>query len=164
MSNTLPYHCEETVLIDAPPEQVFAFVDDHNNLSSHMNQSSMMMAGSKMDTHVDQGHGQQVGSHITMDGKVLGIPLSLDEVVIRRQPPSLKTWETVGHPRLLVMGNYQMGFEITPQGNSSNLKVFIDYQRPAGGGWLLGFLFGGIYAKWCVRQMTAGVQAAYDSH
>ncbi len=108
-----------------------------------------------MDTSVDDGNGQKVGSHIKMDGKVLGIKLFLNEVVTHHDPPHIKTWETVGTPELLVVGHYIMGIEITPQQGTSLLRVFIDYDLPDNHP-ILGLLFGGIYAKWCVRQMLQG--------
>ena len=151
----LPRHHEESVLVLGTPEQVFAFVDDHARFSAHMGQSSWMMAGSRMRTEVDDGHGQRVGSHIRMTGSVLGLPLALDEVVTEREPPHRKAWRTVGTPRLLVIGEYQMGVEIEAQGEGSRLRVFIDYALPARNAWF-GWLFGGTYAKWCVAQMAEG--------
>ena len=44
-----------------------------------------------------------------MNGRILGLKLSLDEVVTERDPPARKVWETVGVPRLLVIGPYRMG-------------------------------------------------------
>jgi hypothetical protein len=150
-------HFESSALVLADAKTVFAFADDHNNFSSHMNQSSWMMAGSHMETLLDDGHGQQIGSHIRMTGKVLGIPIFLDEVVVTHQPPYMKTWEAVDSLRLLVVGNYRMGFEIVEKGDNSLLRVFIDYDLPVTNAWL-GILLGGIYAKWCVKQMIVGVQ------
>ena len=106
-----------------------------------------------METQVDEGKGQKVGSHIRMGGKVFGINLYLDEVVRERVPPNRKVWQTVGNPKLLVIGNYRMGVEVTSGNSKSKLKVFIDYELPEGAAKLLGILFGGMYAKWCVKQM-----------
>ena len=69
-----------------------------------------------------------------------------------------KVWETVGAPRLLVIGAYSMGLKITSEARGSRLRVFIDYQLPEG--WVtywLGWLFGRFYARWCVGQMLTGV-------
>lgn len=154
-SASLPRHHEQAVSLLATPEQVFAFVDDHTRFSAHMGQSSWMMAGSRLRTEVDDGHGQRVGSHIRMTGSVVGLPLALDEVVTEREPPRRKTWRTVGSPRLLVIGEYQMGVEVEAQSEGSRLRVFIDYALPARNAWL-GRLFGGVYAKWCVSQMAEG--------
>lgn len=145
-------HHEDSFFIPAKTEEVFAFVDDHMRFSSHMNQSSWMMGGSRMNTLIDEKHGQEVGSHIQMSGKVFGIKLYLDEVVTRREPPHLKTWKTVGTPKLLIVGNYKMTVEVKPKESGSLLTVSIDYELPAKNAWL-GKLFSGLYAKWCVGQM-----------
>src|SRR5574341_716964 len=105
-------HRDGSVQIGVPPEQVFAYVDDHEQLASHMNESSWVMGGGRMVTELDERRGKAVGSHIRMTGTVFGMRLFLDEVVTLRTPPSEKAWETVGTPRLLVIGAYEMGFHI----------------------------------------------------
>ena len=155
--NTARRHYEKTALIPAPAEELFAYIDDHARFSSHMNKSSWMMGGGRMEVLVDDGKGQKVDSHIRLSGTAFGIKLFLDEVVTRHEPPSIKTWETVGDLRLLVVGHYGMGIEITPQGSDSLMRVYIDYDLPTTNVWL-GRLFGGMYAKWCVAQMIGGAQ------
>lgn len=148
------HHYEESAIINVPPRTLFAYVDDHTRLSSHMNNSSWMMAGSRMDTQTDSGHGQKVGSHIYMRGKILGINLFLDEVITHYEPPYLKIWKTVGDINLLIIDHYQMGFKIEEERDKSLFTVFINYKLPPSliTRWL-GYLFGASYAKWCVKQM-----------
>lgn len=74
--------------------------------------------------------GRALGSKVRMQGRVLGMTLCLDEVVTERQPPLRKAWQTVD-AKLLVIGQYRLGFEISPNGNRSALRVFIDYDLPA---------------------------------
>jgi len=153
--NPLPRHDESSALVSASPERVFALIDDHERLASHMSQSSWRMDGGRMKTILDERRGQKVGSHIRVSGRVLGLELSLDEVVTEREPPTRKVWETVGSPRLLVIGTYRMGFEVTPRGSDSLLRVFIDYALPSA--WperWLGRVFGGYYAHWCTQSMV----------
>jgi hypothetical protein len=151
-------HRESSAFIDASPEDVFAFIDDHSRFSSHMSESSWMMGGGRMSVEVDEARGQVVGSHIRLSGRVFGVSLHLDEVVTRRDPPTNKVWETVGVPRLLVIGAYSMGVQITPERGGSRLRVFIDYRLPEGSvTYWLGRLFGGLYARWCIDQMLTGV-------
>lgn len=150
-------HLEKSFLINADIVNVFDFIDDHGKFSSHMNKSSWMMGGGKMTTEVDEGKGQKIGSHIKMGGKIMGFNLSLDEVVTERSRPTRKAWKTVDNPNLLVIGNYQMGVELAPESNKTRLKVFIDYDLPEGSTKILGIMFGGIYANWCVDQMLGGV-------
>ena len=151
----LPHHDESGALVSASPERVFALIDDPERLSSHMSRSSWRMGGGRMTTVLDERRGQSVGSHIRVSGRVLGIELSLDEVVTEREPPTRKGWETVGSPRLLVIGPYRMGFEVTPSGSGSLLRVFIDYAMPSSwpARWL-GRVFGGYYAHWCTQNMV----------
>jgi hypothetical protein len=159
------HHRESAARIDAPPHEVFAFIDDHARFSSHMSKSSWMMGGGRMSIDLDAAKGQAVGSHIRFSGTVFGIRLSLDEVVTRRSPPTDKVWETVGAPRLLVIGSYTMGIQITPENGGSHLRVFLDYGVPCR--WAtrwLGLLFAGLYARWCVEQMIAGASKHFNRH
>jgi hypothetical protein len=130
-----------------------------------MSQSSGMMMGGRMQISFDDGRGQTVGSHVRMTGRMMGFDLFLEEVVTERVPPLHKAWETVGNPRLLVIGNYRLGFDITPKGTSSNLRIFIDYDLPSSPTlrWL-GILLGPIYAKWCVRQMARSAGLRFIEH
>jgi hypothetical protein len=85
---------------------------------------------------------------------MLGIPLSLEEVVTEREPPRAKAWET-REVRLLVMGQYRLGFQLRPADRGSVLRVFIDYEPPS---WAfvrpLGRALAGMYARWCTRRMA----------
>lgn len=86
---------------------------------------------------------------------MLGIPLSVEEVVNERTPPFRKVWETRGSPRLLVIGHYRMGFEISPMDDSSRLRVFLDYELPgAGFAKYIGRMLGDWYARWCTTRMA----------
>ena len=108
-------HYESSSLVEAPAERVFAHLDDHSRLSEHMSKSSWMMGGGSMSTEVDERGGRTVGSRIRLAGTVCGVALSVEEIVTEHRPPHAKTWETIGTPRLLVVGAYRMGFELTPR-------------------------------------------------
>lgn len=147
----------------APPAAVFARLDDHARLSAHMSQRSWKMGWGRMETVLDDQRGQAVGSHIVLRGRVFGIRLYLDEVVTARDPPLGKAWETVGQPRLIVIGRYRMGFELrAANGRASHLRVQIHYDIPErGAARISGRLFGRSYARWCVRQMVRDTQQAF---
>ena len=151
----LPLRDESNGLVQSSINQVFAHLDDHTRLSSHMSERSWRTGGGRMETEIDEGRGQTVGSRIRLSGRVFGVELSVEEVVVERDPPRRKVWETTGAPKLLVIGQYRMGFELSAQGTGSMLRVFIDYalpERPPAR-WL-GPLFGRYYARWCTRQMV----------
>ena len=117
-----------------------------------------------METQIDAGRGQKVGSRIRLSGRVFGVELSVEEIVVERDPPRRKVWETTGAPKLLVIGHYRMGFELSAQGNASMLRVFIDYALPesAPARWL-GRLFGRFYARWCTQQMVGDAVKHFET-
>ena len=154
---SFPCHHESTGPANAPVEPVFAFLDDPKALATHMGESSMMMLGLRMSIDVDAGSGRVIGSRVSMQGRILGIRLSLEEVITKRQIPAMKVWETTGTPKILVIAHYLMGFELTRNGASSLVCVFIDYSPPIKppGSWF-GYLLGAVYAHWCTKQMVMG--------
>lgn len=112
------------------------------------------MGGGGMQVQFDAKQGKGIGARIRMFGRVLGMELSVDEIVTVYQPPSRKTWESVGTPKLLVIDAYRMGFEIEARSEQAQLCIYIDYDLPQPGAarWL-GRLLGPYYARWCVEQM-----------
>jgi hypothetical protein len=149
----LPFHFESDVELNAPADAVFTHLDDHSRLSAHMTKPSWIMVGSSIE--LDTSEGRAVGAIIRLRGRVLGIPLSVEEMVTERRPPLRKVWKTTGRPQLLVIGSYRMGYEITPKAESLQLRVFIDYALPDGPiSYWLGRLFGNFYAHWCTQRMA----------
>jgi hypothetical protein len=148
-------HFDATATIVTSPSTPFAYLDDPQRLGAHMSQSSWMLLGSTMTYQFDEAEGKAVGAHIRIKGRVLGLALNLDEIVTVREVAARKAWKTVGKPHLLIIGNYEMGFEITPLGKSSQLRIFINYTLPRGPSRILGWLLSGMYARWCVTRMLS---------
>ncbi len=143
------------VEVAAPVEDLFDALDDPTRLGRHMGKPSLMMLGGWMRYRLDEGGGRSVGSAIRMEGRFAFIDLAVDEVVTEHRRPFRKVWETRGHPRLLVIGSYRMGFDITPAAKGSHLRVFIEYDDPDTPlGRFAGAMFGPAYARWCVRQIA----------
>ena len=163
LTRSFALHEASSALAHGSAVQIFAYLDDPKSLAAHMGESSMMMLGSRMSINVDVDDGRVVGSKIRMQGRMMGIPLSLEEVITECQVPRRKVWETIGTPNLLVIAHYRMGFELTPTGDSSMVRVFIDYSLPttAPGSWL-GRLLGGFYARWCTKQMANDAARQFD--
>ena len=162
MDARLPRHFAASVQIDAGAYEVFAYLDNPARLSTHMTRSSWMMGGGRMQIVTDEGGGTRVGSHIRLSGKAFGHSLFLDQAVTQHDPPRAKTWETLGEPNLIVIGRYRMGFRLTGAASRSELRVFIDYDLPSAGvARILGWLFGRVYASWCVKRMLADAEALF---
>lgn len=153
-----PRHEASSATVRAAPESVFAFLDAHENIAEHMNRPNWAMLGGTMTTSLDNKGGKEIGSVMIVEGKVLGIPISLKEVVIQRVPLRCKRWETMGTPRLIVVGSYRMGFEIEPVATGCRITASIDYDFPRTRlGKLLGSLVGPSYARWCVNRIVEAV-------
>src|SRR5215468_10521052 len=127
------FHREASATVAAAPAQVFAHLDDQTRLAAHMSRPSLMMGGGRMSYEFDAARGQAVGSHIRMSGTAFGISLSLEEVVTERVPPRRKAWRTLGEPRLLVVGRYEMGFDLRPAADRTQLTAWIAYRLPQRG-------------------------------
>ena len=140
---SLPFHHESSGPTNAPVEQVFAFLDDPKALAAHTGESSMTMLGSGVSIDVDAGGFRVIGSKVRMQGRMLGVRLSLKAIITERQVPAIEVWETIGTPKLLVIAHYRMGIELPRTGASSLMRVFIDYSLPIKppGSWL-GHLLG----------------------
>jgi hypothetical protein len=159
------FHEQASGPVDATAAQVFAHLDDHRRLSSHMESSSPMMLGSSLRIEIDGRDGRAVGSVIRLHGRVLGMRLALEEAITEYQPPHRKAWQTRGEPRLLVIGGYRMGFDVEPVHPGCRVRIWIDYDLPkAGLGRWLGALLGRFYARWCTQQMLRDCQRAFALH
>jgi hypothetical protein len=113
---TMPRSAKANVRIEALAETIFDYLDDHRKLGAHMSQSSWMMLGSTMNYEFDAAQARSGASRFGLHGRIMRIPMSVEQVVAIRTPPGLKVWETIGAPNLWVIGHYRMGFEISPQG------------------------------------------------
>lgn len=155
MDSPYAYRHESSGTVAAPPAVLFEHLDDHARMSEHMSKRSWKMGWGRMAIEFDAGKGREVGSHIRLAGRAFGFWLELEEVVTERIPPHRKVWQTVGNPRLLVIGGYEMGFELTPLDDRTVLRVFIAYSLPASGfERVLGSMFASSYAAWCTRKMV----------
>ena len=147
------YQCDGVV--SAEPAALFAYLDDHRRLAGHMDKRSWRMGGGRMLLTLDAAGGRVIGSKITLSGKVFGLRLFVEETIVERVPPRRKVWATCGTPTLLVIGPYQMGFEIEPLAAGSTLDVWIDYDLPPSGlARLVGRLFASWYARWCTHRIV----------
>lgn len=155
-------HAETRADCRAPAEAVFAHLDNQEKLGAHMNKPSWMMLGGHMRYELDEGHGQRIGSVIRMIGMVAWVRLELEEIVLERDPPMRKMWATKGDPNLIVIGGYQMGFDVEPKTHASaSVRVFVDYNLPRGLPSFLSAPVAGVYARWCVKRMAVDAARAF---
>ena len=142
---------------------VFEHIDRPERLSAHMARKSWQLGGTSMSIETEAQGGRALGSHIWLRGKMLGIRLDVECVVVKRVPPVLKEWETVGTPRLLVIGSYRMSVRIAPHNDGSTVTIAIDYVMP-NRPWerVMASAFGSMDPRWCVQQMARDLGAIHN--
>ncbi len=153
----------ESVVIEAPAQQVFAFMDDVKNVGFHMSgRSSMAMMGSRLDIAVLSPQSTGVGATYRMWGKMMGLTIDFSETVTKYTAGHEKVWETIGEPKLLIMSSYVMRVIVDPlSSSSSRLTISLTYAPPRSLFWRsVGALLGGWYGRWCLRNMCQDAKAA----
>ena len=141
-----------------------AAFDDHDIIGQQRNGTRGVGRG-KRGVKVLHGHrqtrttgvssGRMPVSLVRLSSSAFGLRLSVAEVVTERVPPRSKTWETIGEPRLLVIGAYRMGFTLARRGADTAVRVAIEYDIPERGfPRPLGQLLANYYARWCTRRMV----------
>jgi hypothetical protein len=154
---------EARARIAASPTALFEFFDDHRNLVSHMSRSSWNMGGGRMSLDADAARGRAVGSRLRLSGRAFGMRLQVEEVITERVPPRRKVWKTLGAPRLLIIGSYELGFELLPDGDGTVARVFIEYELPTGFvSRLAGAAMADTYARWCVNRMIGDAREHFS--
>ncbi|MCC6193232.1 MAG: SRPBCC family protein [Burkholderiales bacterium] len=147
--------------VGAPREQVFAFVDEPARLAGHMGRRTWMMGGGRMRLDMDRHGGRRTGSRVSLTGRAFGIPLHVRAEVTERDPPTIKRWQTVGEPRLLVVGRYRMSVTIDRAPRQSLASIRIDYALPGAHRGRFAQWLARKYARWCVRRMASDVVSAF---
>lgn len=123
-----------SIVIAAPADRGFAYVDDIRNLARHMSEErSMAMMGSRLTLEI-------------MTPEATGI---------------CATYRYFGRePRLLIVRGYEMALSVDPvSAASSRLTIAFDYELPRSGPWrLVGRMFAPWYGRWCLDSMTRGAK------
>ena len=155
---------KKKLLIHAPVERVFPFMDDLSKTGMHMSESSMMMAGSKLKLEHFSGPEKGVGAAYRWSGKMLGFELDFTVVVTKWIENFEKVWETIGTPKLIILGWYLMRLKTEPVTEGTLASLEIQYTRPDGFFYkFLSILFARWYAEWCLARMMSDSKKALEA-
>ena len=155
---------QETVVVRAPGTTVFAWLDEPQNTGFHMSRPSAAMLGGALRLERLSAQTTGVGATYRSWGRVLGLPIDFTTAVTEWAPGREKTWRTIGKPRLIVLGDFQMRFSLTSHDGGTNVVMAIDYNLPTRGiGRLLGTVLAAPYVRWCLRRMVRDLRSAVDS-
>jgi hypothetical protein len=153
----------ESIEIKAQPSEVFKHVDNINNTGTHMSKSNMPMMGGSLKTEILSKNEIGPGATYRMYGKVMGMDIDFTETVTKWIENQERVWETIGDPKLLIMGGYAMNFNVRPSNWGTRLTFGIKYSYPKSAFWkFIAFLLGDWYAKWCLKNMAKDVKRALE--
>ena len=142
---------ERTMIINAKPEEVFAFMDDINNTGRHMTESNAQMAGSKLKLEWLTDYKTGLNTKYKWTGKVMGMKMKFTVIVSQWDSGKSKTWETIGDAKMIVISWYRMYLELKPNDDgTTTAKLGILYTKSKN---IPGFLLGKRYSIWCVNSM-----------
>ncbi len=158
-SKSYPKHFLSSIEIAASPEEIFSLLDDPRKISSHMEKSSWMMAGSSMKIELDQKKGKELGAEIILRGSMMSIPLFVRERITERQPPNGKFWKQLGFRKCSSSISTGWDLKLNRRAQHLSFRYLLITVPTALGQHLLGLLFGKVYARWCTEQMAK--DAAY---
>jgi Polyketide cyclase / dehydrase and lipid transport len=145
---------EETTTVAVPPARVFAWLDDPRNTGWHMSRPSLAMLGGALQVERLSAMATGEGATYRSWARVLGLRIDFTTIVVRWVADREKVWRTIGDPRLIVIGHFEMRFGVDPIDGGARLTMALDYELPSRGfGRLLGRALAAPYAKWCLRRM-----------
>lgn len=147
-------HAQSEALAATSVTDLFDLLDDPQRLGGHMERRFWRTLGTRMGYRFDARGGRAVGSRMSLEGDLWGWRVGVEQQVVAHDPPHRKAWETLGEPRLIVVGHYRMGFEIHPATAGSVVRVWLDYCIPSWRPRAIARALAAGYASWCVRQMT----------
>jgi Polyketide cyclase / dehydrase and lipid transport len=153
---------EKTVAVPATPARVFAWLDDPRNTGWHMSRPSLAMLGGALRVERLSAAATGVGATYRSWGRTLGLRIDFTTAVVRWVADREKVWRTVGDPRLIVLGHFEMRFGVEPVSEGTRLTMVLEYELPPKGvGRLLGWALTASYAKWCLRRMCRDAKVAF---
>ena len=152
---------KRVVVINAPVDSVFTFMDDIQNTGGHMTKSNTPMMGSKLTVEWLTDYKIGLGSKYRWRGKVIGMKMDFTVEVTKWIKGKEKIWETIGETKMIVLSWYRMYLVLTPLENGTTLaELGIFYTKPQGS--FLSFLLSKRYAVWCVKSMTKDSQKHFE--
>lgn len=142
------------ILIHAPSEKVFAYMDNISNTGMHMTKSSMAMMGSKLELEQLSENATGPNSKYRWFGKMMGFNMDFTVAVTKWIKEKEKIWETVGDAKMIILKWYQMHLVISPAGKNSRVELSITYTTPKNIFFgFVAFFLAPLYANWCLNNM-----------
>lgn len=131
----------------------------------HMTKSSMPMMGGKLNLEFITRHHTGLGSKYRWTGKVMWMEMDFTVEVTKWLDGKEKTWETIGHPKVIIYSWYRMHLEISGDDNITKAELAISYEKPKGGfNKIICFLLGDWYCRWCLKHMLGDCKTSVEGN
>ncbi|MBI2271940.1 MAG: hypothetical protein HYU69_16490 [Bacteroidetes bacterium] len=151
---------EKTVIVNAKPEEVFAFMDDISNTGMHMTKNSVQMAGSKLRLEWLTEHKTGLNTKYRWTGKAMGMKVKFTVIVTQWDEGKSKTWETIGDAKMIVISWFKMYLELKRNNDgTTTARLGILYTKSKN---IPGFLLGKRYSIWCVKSMLKDTKKHFN--
>lgn len=138
----------------ASAENVFDCLDDLSITGMHMSQSSIPMMGGKMNIEFLTPYKTGLHTKYRWTGNVLWMTLDFTVLVTQWTRGMVKSWETVGPAKLIVMSWFKMDLNVEGLEQQTTAHLSISYEKPNGFfNRVLCFLFADWYCRWCLKNM-----------
>lgn len=155
---------KKEIIINAPVEKVFRFMDDLAKTGMHMSERSMMMMGKKLKIEHLPSPEKGVGAIFRWTGKMMGLSIDFTETVTLWKENEEKVWETIGSPQMIILGWYRMRLTTEPSEKGTRVSLEIQYTLPIVFFYkLLSLVFARWYADWCLGSMLGDTKKALES-
>lgn len=150
---------KRTETFNAPADKVFDYLDDLGIAGMHMNQSSAMMLGSRLQLAYLTKQHRGLGTKYRWTGKMMGMKMDFTVVVSKWVEAVEKVWETTGNAKLLIYSWFRMHLLVYPSGDATQAELSITYEKPEGVlAKIVSFLFADWYCSWCLKKMLAAAK------
>lgn len=144
----------KSILINATPEKVFAYMDNLGNTGMHMTESSGMMMGSKLELKQLSENATGYNAKFKWSGRMMGFIMDFTVVVTKWIKDREKIWETKGEAKMIILKWYQMRLVISPEGENTKVELSIAYTKPDNFYFrVIAFFLAPWYASWCLSNM-----------
>lgn len=144
----------KNIIIHVYPEKAFAYMDNIGNTGMHMTKSSMPMMGSKLELKQLSENATGLNSKFRWFGKMMGFTMDFTVVVTKWIKDKEKVWETIGEPKMIILGWYKMHLVLSPEGKNTKAELSLAYTKPTGLFFkFIAFFLAPFYANWCLNNM-----------
>ena len=153
----------KNIIIHSTAEKVFACMDDIADTGMHMTKSSIPMMGSKLELKQLSENATGLNSKFRWFGKMMGFTMDFTVVVTKWIKDKEKVWETIGKPKMIILGWYQMRLLVSAEAQNIKAVLSITYTKPKNIFFkFIAFFLAPLYSNWCLNNILQDSKKTLD--